>query len=231
MNDIDNWKRILLSDLPFEFLFEVVLRTSIMFMIILITLRVSGKRGIKQLSIFELVLIIGLGSAAGDPMFYEDVGILPALTVFFIVILLYIGITTLSDRIPWIEKILEGEPLYIIREGRILVEAFKQTSLSQDELFAELRCRNVEHLGQIRTVLIETSGEFSILFYDDDEVKKGLPIFPDKLKTKSKQPNSSGDFACAACGETHYIQAHTAATCLRCAGMEWIQAMDSRRIT
>lgn len=54
-----------------------------MFTILLLTLKLAGKRGVKQLSIFETVIIIALGSAAGDPMFYEDVGIVPANDSFY----------------------------------------------------------------------------------------------------------------------------------------------------
>lgn len=67
-------KQILLGSEEWSFLLETVLRTSIMFLIIIFGLRLLGKRGVKQLSVFELVVIIGLGSAAGDPMFYKDVG-------------------------------------------------------------------------------------------------------------------------------------------------------------
>lgn len=231
MIEIGDWKRILWNDLPATFLLEVMLRTLIMFIIILITLRASGKRGIKQLSIFELVLIIGLGSAAGDPMFYEDVGILPAFTVFTIVIFLYIGITSLSDRIPWIEKILEGKPTYIIKEGRILLEAFKQASLSQDELFAALRCRNVEHLGQIEILLIETSGEFSLLFYEDKDVKDGLPIFPDQLEMKTNTVKTAGYFACCTCGYVNHFKSAGTCPCPICSCKEWIPASNRKRIT
>ena len=70
-----DWKQLLLGSEECSFLPETILRTSIMFIVILIGLRLLGKRGVKQLSVFELVVIIGLGSAVGDPMFYKDGGI------------------------------------------------------------------------------------------------------------------------------------------------------------
>lgn len=74
-----NWKELLLGGDDWNFLPEVILRTFIMFLMIVISLRVLGKRGVKQFSIFELVVIFGLGSAPGDPMFYKDVRILPGM--------------------------------------------------------------------------------------------------------------------------------------------------------
>lgn len=220
-----------MHDHPFGFLLEVVLRTVIMFLIILIALRASGRRGIKQLSIFELVLIIGLGSAAGDPMFYDDVGILPAFVVFLVVITLYITVTRLSDRFVKIEKLLEGKPLYVIRDGKLLMDAFRESGLSQDEFFAELRLRNIEHLGQVRTVLIETSGEFSVLFFADEEVKYGLPIFPDELQNKLNDKKNCEYIACAKCGSVRAGKNMTKlASCPECEVCEWVEASNAKRI-
>jgi uncharacterized membrane protein YcaP (DUF421 family) len=231
MFEISDWRKILMHDHPFGFLLEVVLRTVIMFMIILIALRASGKRGIKQLSIFELVLIIGLGSAAGDPMFYDDVGILPAFVVFLVVISLYMIVTRLSDRFTKIEKLLEGEPLYVIRNGRLLRDAFRDSGLSRDEFFAELRLRNVAHLGQVHTVLIETSGEFSVLFYADEDVRYGLPIFPDELQSRATDTDLFEQMACVQCGHVQtggqYQKLHI---CPECQACEWIEASDAKRI-
>lgn len=234
MPEFADLRKILMHDHPFTFLLEVVVRTIIMFVIILFALRASGKRGIKQLSVFELVLIIGLGSAAGDPMFYEDVGILPAFVVFLVVITLYIIVTRLSDRFVKVEKILEGEPLYAIRDGKLLMEAFRDSGLSQDEFFAALRLSHVEHLGQVRTVLIETSGEFSILFYDDDDVRYGLPIFPDELKQKLAGRTLAGDsnlkyLACTKCGGLH-PGIDPLPNCPDCGVCEWVRASNAKRI-
>ena len=75
MNVILNfdWENLLLGERDWQFLLMVALRTAAMFLVILIGLRMLGKRGVSQLSVFELGVIVGLGSAAGDPMFYKDV--------------------------------------------------------------------------------------------------------------------------------------------------------------
>jgi uncharacterized membrane protein YcaP (DUF421 family) len=86
MTEIFEWNRLLYNDLPESFLLEVIFRSTIMFTVLLLTLKVAGKRGVKQLSVFETI-IIALGSAAGDPMFYEEVGIIPPITVFLVIIL------------------------------------------------------------------------------------------------------------------------------------------------
>src|SRR5687767_6231400 len=111
-----DWKQLLLGEESWAFLAETVLRSAIMFAIIVISLRILGKRGVKQLSVFELVVIIGLGSAAGDPMFYKDVGLLPALVVFIMVISLYRLVMYAIGKSKKFERLVEGEPVCLISE-------------------------------------------------------------------------------------------------------------------
>lgn len=229
MKEIIEAESLLLGSETSEFLLEVVIRSVLMFCFILIALRTSGKRGIKQLSIFELVIIIGLGSAAGDPMFYKDVGILPAVIVFIVVVGLYRTVTWLSGKYQSVERMLEGTPLHLVREGKFSVGDFNKEDLSQDEFFAELRLNHIEHLGQVRSAIIETTGEISLLFYPDEDVIYGLPLYPDLYKQKSKVIADAGIYACAHCGHTEDLQ--KAALCPVCKHKEWVKAIKTLRVS
>lgn len=230
MNDIFEWKRVLFNDLPVTFLLEVLFRSAIMFTVLLIGLRSSGKRGVKQLSVFELVLIIALGSAAGDPMFYEDVGIIPAIVVFVVVIFLYRLITWLAAKSQKIEALVEGKAQYLIRDGRFALDELKKEDLAQDEFFAELRVNNVAHLGQVHCALIETSGVISLLYYRDEDVKPGLPLWPDLYDQRSENIAGKGLYACAYCGNTEEIDGGGTHRCGVCGRKEWVRAVNGPRI-
>lgn len=229
MKDIFEWERMLLNDLPANFLFEVIFRTTIMFTVLLLTLKLAGKRGVKQLSIFETVIIIALGSAAGDPMFYEDVSIIPAIVVFTVVILLYRFVTWLTGKSKIFEEFIEGKTECIIDNGKFSVETFKKESLAQDEFFTELRINSVEHLGQIKNAYMETSGDISIFYYTDEEVKFGLPIVPKLFSKKSKDIVQDGMYSCTFCGNTENIKAGIA-ICKICKKAEWVASIKTLRI-
>src|SRR5690606_29515861 len=175
---------LLFGEEDWSFLLDALIRSVIMFIVILIGLRLLGKRGIHQLSVFELGVIIGLGSAAGDPMFYRNVGILPAIVVFTVVIALYRLVTFLITKSDRIETLLEGRPAYILKNG-VILKAFKEQPLGHDEFFAALRQNQVSHLGQVETVIIEADGNLSVFYYPDDKVHPGLPILPHELENWS----------------------------------------------
>lgn len=230
MKDIFEWERVLRNELPWEFLFEVVFRSAVMFIVLLLTMRLTGKRGVRQLSVFETVIIIALGSAAGDPMFYEDVGIIPAITVFTTIILMYRLVTFWVGRSKKFEEFIEGKTECLIHDGRFSLTSFKKESLAQDEFFTELRLKSVEHLGQVRFAYLETSGEVSVFFYKDEDVQYGLPIIPQLFGNRSKTISKPGMYACTFCGNTQELETG-ASTCTKCQKTEWVAAINSRRIT
>ena len=229
MKEIFEWERVLINEMPIEFLFEVIFRSAIMFIVLLLTLRLTGKRGVKQLSVFETVIIIALGSAAGDPMFYEDVGLIPAITVFSVIIALYRLVTFLVGKSKKFEEFIEGKTECLVIDGKFAIKAFEKESLAQDEFFTELRVKSVEHLGQVREAYLETSGEVSIFFYKDEEVKYGLPITPKLFLNKNTKMSTAGIYACTFCGETEQHQS-PAATCKVCNKTEWVEAIKTLRI-
>jgi len=225
-----DWQRILINDFSFQFLCEIMIRTIIMFLIILFVLRISGKRGVRQLSIFEMAVIIGLGSAAGDPMFNEDIAILPAFIVCITAILLYRMITWLAARRESFEKIIEGKPIYIVEEGKMVIKDDSHRVFAKDEFFAELRQTGVEHLGQVKIALLETSGQMSVYFYGDKEVRPGLPIIPKQYQQHSAVIKEEGLYACAYCGNVKALAPGTC-TCERCKHTEWVSAISTLRVT
>jgi uncharacterized membrane protein YcaP (DUF421 family) len=229
MNEIFEWERVLFNDLPMEFLLEVLFRTVIMFIVVLLTLKFAGKRGVKQLSIFEIVIIISLGSAAGDPMFYEDVGLIPAIVVFSVILIMYRFVTWLLGRYRWFENFIEGRTQCIIEDGQFSIMSFGKEDLAQDEFFAELRLKSIEHLGQVRNAYVETNGDVSVFFYEDKDVKYGLPLRPQLFSRKSRLIAKSGIYACTFCAN---VQEHepTTATCSMCGRDEWVEAIRTLRI-
>ncbi|MCE6990800.1 DUF421 domain-containing protein [Dyadobacter sp. CY323] len=230
MKEILEWERMLFNDLPPIFVVEVILRSTVMFTFLLIALRITGKRGVRQLSIFEIVIIIALGSAAGDPMFYEDVGIVPALVVFATIISLYRVVTWLTGKSEWFEKLIEGKTVCLIHEGRFSVTEFAKETLAQDEFFSELRVKSIEHLGQIRNAYLEPSGEVSIFFYKEDEVKYGLPVLPELYSKKNKTIFKDGHHSCSFCGFTEDKKTGSA-ICPVCNRDEWVPALKNIRIS
>ncbi|WP_152270661.1 DUF421 domain-containing protein [Agriterribacter humi] len=226
-----DWQSLLLGTEKWIFLVEVVIRSFVMFLTILFSLRILGKQSVTQLSIFELGVIIGLGSAAGDPMFYKDVGLLPGMMVFLVVVSMYRLVTYIINRGEKIERFLEGEPIYLVEDGRLNCSNFEKELIAHDELFAQLRINSVSHLGQVNLAILEINGSISLYYYPDEEVRWGLPVLPHLCTQKLKQLPPNYSFACSFCGQVESLaQPENNHLCPSCKRDEWVKAINNKRI-
>ncbi|MCZ4222856.1 DUF421 domain-containing protein [Pedobacter rhodius] len=226
-----DFEKMLLGDENWAFIPEIMIRTFIMYIIILFSLRLLGKRGVKQLSVFELVVIISLGSAAGDPMFYKEVGLGSAILVFAVVVGAYKLTSYLVAKSNKIEKIIEGTSTCLIKDGEFSIENFKKEPLAQDEFFSELRQKSISHLGQVKLTIIETSGELSIFYYADEDIKYGLPILPDLFEQQSDEIKKEGLYSCSFCGHTLKLKQSRQQICPKCEKTKWVKSINEKRIT
>jgi uncharacterized membrane protein YcaP (DUF421 family) len=179
MNDVKpfDWERIFLGDTPPLFLLEVMFRTGFMYVFTLLLVRVIGKRGLTQLSPFEYIIIIVLGSAAGDPAFYPDVPLSHAMVVMTVVVLLQKLLAFFTQRNRTLEVTVEGRTRCLVRDGQVLSDALEAEEMSVPELFAALRAEGVEFIGQVRYAFLEPSGRVNVL--RDDERREGMNLWTD----------------------------------------------------
>lgn len=229
MTSID-WTKFFIGEEDWGFLLEISIRTLIMYFIILIGLRALGKRGVRQLSVFELVVIISLGSAAGDPMFYKEIGLLFPIVIFAIIVGAYRATTFLMAKSKKIDDMVEGKCVHLIIDGKFSIEEFNKEGLAQDEFFSELRQLSVSHLGQVETAILETSGNVSVFFYSDEKVKYGLPIMPTLFDDASEKILEECRYACSHCGNVLALSPVAEHTCDRCKHKKWVKALKTCRI-
>ena len=163
-----------LDKVPVDFLAEVALRSVYTFVLVFIFLKITGRRGVRQMSLFEVLIILTLGSAAGDVAFYDDVPMLPVLVVFVTLALLYRLIMWLMGKSETLENLLEGKPIPVIEQGELAWKNLQAENMTEFEFFMELRINGVEQLGQVRLAILETNGQISLYYYADRDVKAGL---------------------------------------------------------
>jgi uncharacterized membrane protein YcaP (DUF421 family) len=224
-----DWHRVLLDKQSLSFLWEVAGRTLLAYTVVFVFLKIAGRRGVRQLSLFELVVILTLGSAAGDVTFYDDVPILPVLTVFLVMTLLYRLTTWAMEHSSRFGQWLEGRAFPVVRDGSFDLETLDKGNVSHDEFLMELRLHGAEHLGQIRLALLEVNGDVSVYFFERDEVKPGLSILPLAFRSPSQAPEAGGLYACEHCGGVQRLAGHQRLKCPRCHSDLWSLAITRPR--
>ena len=151
-------------------------RTIILYLLLMVGLRLMGKRQIGELEPSELVLTLIISDLAAVPM--QDFGIPLVNGVFPIVVLLCLSmiLSFINLKSVRFRAVLCGKPAVIIREGQLVQQAMNQARLTIDELYEQLRSQGITDLKSVKYAILETNGRISALPYTRES-----PVTPDAL--------------------------------------------------
>ena len=180
-----DWHRLFLGDEPALFFAEIAFRVVAVYVFAVLLVRMMGRRGYRGLSPFESVVIIALGSAAGDTMFYPQVLLLYAFVVIALVVGLDRVFAGLQVRSKAVNSFIEGDPLLVVSGGRIDYDAVRRASMRPDELLAMLREQGIDNVGELRFAFIERTGGLGFIRYTKGEWRPGERTFPADLSGES----------------------------------------------
>ena len=138
-------------------------RVSIIYLLVLIVMRLMGKREISQMQPFELVIAIMIADLASVPMADTGIpifnGIIPILTLLAFQLILSI----LNMKSIKLRAIICGKPQILIFRGKIDEKALKKEKITINELQERLRQSNIFNIGDVEYAILETSGQISVI--------------------------------------------------------------------
>ena len=138
-------------------------RSIIIYIIVLIVMRLMGKREIGQLQPFELVISIMIADLASIPMTDPGVPIFNGIVPILGLLAMHLLITVLNIKSVSIRKITCGKPTILIYRGKIDEEALQRERFTVSELQERLRGKDVFDLGDVEYAILETNGEVSVI--------------------------------------------------------------------
>lgn len=218
-------QRMLIGNGSPLFYIEIVVRTLVIYVYTLILLRWLGSRTVGQLSTIEFLLVIALGSAVGDAMFYPEVPLLHAMAVVTVVVLLNKGLDTIMLRNERAERLIDGEPREVVCDGVVDAAFLREGPISADELFQRLREDGIAQLGEVRRAYMEKDGKVTA-FRFRDESRPGLPIVPphriEAPERSSVGASTEMPLVCMRCG---HVQSGGKRRCSNCGGEHWTESV------
>ena len=138
-------------------------RAIIIYLIVLIVMRLMGKREIGQLQPFELAISIMIADLASIPMTDPGVPIFNGIVPILGLLAMHLVITVINIKSVNIRKITCGKPTVLVYRGKIDEEALKRERFTISELQERLRVKDVFNLGDVEFAILETNGEISVI--------------------------------------------------------------------
>lgn len=215
----NDWQRIFLGEAPGSFYLEVLLRITFIYLLIIICLRLMGKRMAAQLSRNDLLALSALAASIGIPLQTPERGLLPALIVALVVVGGQRLVAFISTRNQRIERESQGDITILIDDCCLQYRAMKKTRISKDRVLSQLRAHGVGHLGEVKRLYFEASGSFSLI--KNKEAVPGLSVIPaEDPEMAERQKKADDTFVCDNCGKVKETD-----TCNSCGNEEFVQAV------
>ncbi len=218
-----DWYRILMGHAQWGFLLEVIFRTGAIYCFLLFFMQLLGKRTAAQLSILEMAVLFIIGAAIGGPIQLPTQGLIPAIVALVMAFTCQRGFLLLCFKKSKIEAAFQGEVSILLKDGRLLMDKLKASKLPLSMVTSELRSQGIQHLGELRRIYFEPSGDFSLICYR--KAKPGLSICPDIPDEFCTTKPVSGYFVCAYCGHGEEAKEAPSMQCCYCTHEDWQPAV------
>ena len=142
---------------------DLVLRTIFVFFLILVITRAVGRRELSSMEPFDLILLVVLGDLVQQGVTQSDYSLTGTTLVIVTIAVLTVLTAWLSFRVRRLRPLLEGDPVILIADGRILERNLRRQRMTVDELGAEARLSSIGSLAAVRYAVLETNGKISFL--------------------------------------------------------------------
>lgn len=148
---------------------EFVVRGALIYVVILFLVRLSGKRTVGEFTPFDLVVVILIGESTQGALTGGDESVLGAPLVAATLIALNQLLGYLSARSKTVDRLLEGEPVLLVRNGRVLHKALRANNLPVSDLEESVRKQGLAAMDAVALAVLETNGEITVVARKRDD--------------------------------------------------------------
>lgn len=181
----------------------IIIRSVLIYLIVLFVFRVMGKRQLGQMQPFELVLTLIIADLATIPMAEVSMPVLHGIIPLLTLVVLHFIITFLTRKSTKISKFVSGKPMIVVNPKGIDYRALKSLNLSTDDLFEALRGSGFFSLEDVQYAIMETNGKMSVMprpesapvTNQDMQIKSSEKFLPITLVSEGKIIKENSDLA------------------------------------
>jgi uncharacterized membrane protein YcaP (DUF421 family) len=142
---------------------DIVLRAVFVFGFLYVLLRVMGRRELSSLEPFDLILLVILGDAVQQGLTQDDYSLTGAVLAVGTIALLQVLTSYVNFKFPRLRIVLDGEPLVIVQDGKLLKRNLDRERLTEDDVAEAARQQSITSLDEVEWAIMETSGKFSFI--------------------------------------------------------------------
>ena len=152
--------------------YEILLRTFVVYLTVLVLLRVAGKRELGQMTPFDLVVILVIANAVQNAMTGGDNSLIGGILAAATLTVVNIAVGRWGSRVPFFRRLVASEPTLLLRDGKPLQEALDHERIDIEELEMAARQHGIADLKDVTAAVLEEDGSISIIPKDGTKVRR-----------------------------------------------------------
>ena len=160
----DSWESIL----------KILISSVFSYAMIVLWLRIFGKRTLSKWNAFDFIVTIALGSILASVVTSKSVKLIDGVLAMLFLITLQFVITFVAVRFDWFDKIIKAEPKFLYLDGEFLTANMKRERVPKPEILAAVRSSGVSALEDVKAVVLETDGSFSVIKKSGSDTNSAL---------------------------------------------------------
>lgn len=142
---------------------DVVLRSAIIFVFLFVVMRAIGRRELSQLQPFDVILLVVLGDLITQGVIQSDLSVTGSFLAVGTFAVLSVLVSYLSFRFARLRPVLDGEPIVILQDGKLIERNLRRERLTIDDVEEEARSRGISSLADVKWAVLETTGRISFI--------------------------------------------------------------------
>ncbi|EJK9925220.1 DUF421 domain-containing protein [Cronobacter sakazakii] len=149
---------------------DSVLRAAGMYFLLLVVLKIAGRRTLLEMNSFDFVLLLIISEATQQALLGNDFSFTGAAITIITLIVLDILLSYVKNVFPRLDLLLDGSPLILVENGRLLTARMKKAGISREDILSSARTsQGIERLEEIKFAILEKNGKISIIPADNQE--------------------------------------------------------------
>ena len=148
---------------------DIALRAAVIFVALYLLVRFMGKRELGQMTPFELIVLIVIGDLIQQGVTQNDFSLTGAIIAIATIAFLAMVMSWASYLWPQAERLLEGEPRVIVRDGELLTANLRRNRLTRAEIESEMRLAGIGRMNDVAWAILEPRGKISFIQRSPEE--------------------------------------------------------------
>ena len=141
----------------------IIVRTAAVYLVVLAGLRLSGKREIGQMTVFDLVVLLLIANAVQNAMVGPDTSLVGGILAALVLLGMNAIVARLRLRWPRLRRLVEGTPTLLVLHGEIVSEHLRKEGIDEETLLAALREHGVSEINHVEMAVLEIDGSISVV--------------------------------------------------------------------